>query len=136
MTVRGKNKIRLDDVLVVEVWLASGQSNMEWSFQHIVPEEKAYAALPYFFSDLFDLSFEVWGDDLTSWDRTVLRGSLEEESFAFFYFDRGQMVGVLAVDRPDEERKPMQHLVRVRVRYEDVAARLREAAVGLDRLIE
>lgn len=46
------------------------------------------------------------------------------------------MVGVLAVDRPDDERKPMQHLIRARVRYEGVAVRLREAAVGLDRLIE
>jgi 3-phenylpropionate/trans-cinnamate dioxygenase ferredoxin reductase subunit len=120
--------------LQVEHWdVARGQGLR--AGRNMAGEAKRYTALPYFFSDLFDLSFEVWGD-LTSWDRTVLRGSLEEGSFAFFYFDGGQMVGVLAVDRPDEERKPMQHLVRVRVRYEDVAARLREAAAGLDRLIE
>jgi NADPH-dependent 2,4-dienoyl-CoA reductase/sulfur reductase-like enzyme len=120
--------------LQVEHWdVARGQGLR--AGRNMAGEAKRYTALPYFFSDLFDLSFEVWGD-LTSWDRTVLRGSLEEGSFAFFYFDGGQMAGVLAVDRPDEERKPMQHLVRVRVRYEDIAARLREAAAGLDRLIE
>ena len=90
--------------------------------------------LPYFFSDLFDLSFEVWGD-LTSWDRTVLRGKLKEGSFAFFCFDRGKLVGVLSVDRPDEERKPMQQLIRARLAYESVAATLLKTAVGLDRLI-
>lgn len=42
MTVRGKNSITLDDVLVGEVWLASGQSNMEWTFHQIVEEEKAF----------------------------------------------------------------------------------------------
>jgi sialate O-acetylesterase len=30
MTVRGRNTVRLDDVLVGEVWLCSGQSNMQW----------------------------------------------------------------------------------------------------------
>lgn len=30
MTVEGKNKISINDVLLGEVWLASGQSNMEW----------------------------------------------------------------------------------------------------------
>ena len=30
MTVNGKNKIELDDILVGEVWIGSGQSNMEW----------------------------------------------------------------------------------------------------------
>ena len=30
MTIRGKNEIKLEDVVVGEVWLCSGQSNMEW----------------------------------------------------------------------------------------------------------
>lgn len=31
LTVRGKNAVSLEDVLVGEVWLCSGQSNMEWT---------------------------------------------------------------------------------------------------------
>lgn len=31
MTVKGKNELKLDDILVGDVWLCSGQSNMEWA---------------------------------------------------------------------------------------------------------
>lgn len=31
MVVKGKNELRLEDVLVGEVWVCSGQSNMQWS---------------------------------------------------------------------------------------------------------
>jgi sialate O-acetylesterase len=33
MTIKGTNEIKLDDVLVGEVWLCSGQSNMGWEVQ-------------------------------------------------------------------------------------------------------
>jgi NADPH-dependent 2,4-dienoyl-CoA reductase/sulfur reductase-like enzyme len=93
--------------------------------RNMAGEVEPYTMLPYFFSDLFDLSFEVWGN-LDSWDETVLRGSLEEGSFAFYYFDDGRMVGVLALDRPDEERDAMQDLVKQRPALDTVAARLRQ----------
>ncbi len=32
IVVKGKNTVELDDVLVGEVWLCGGQSNMEWAF--------------------------------------------------------------------------------------------------------
>jgi 3-phenylpropionate/trans-cinnamate dioxygenase ferredoxin reductase subunit len=103
--------------------------------RNMAGEEKPYETLPYFFSDLFDLSFEVWGD-LTAWNQTVLRGTLEGGSFALYYFDQGKMVGVLAAGRPDEERKPMQALVKARLAYGDVAAKLSDEGAELSTLVE
>ncbi len=102
--------------------------------RNMAGEEKAYTALPYFFSDLFDLSFEVWGN-LTSWDETVLRGSLGKGSFATYYFDQGTMVGVLSMGRPAAERSPMQDLVKARPGYDEVADRLTDESLDLDRLV-
>jgi sialate O-acetylesterase len=45
MTVQGKNEIRLRNILVGEVWLASGQSNMSYLVQTAnVPAEQLAAA--------------------------------------------------------------------------------------------
>jgi NADPH-dependent 2,4-dienoyl-CoA reductase/sulfur reductase-like enzyme len=120
--------------LQVEHWnVARGQGLR--AGRNMAGEEKPYTTLPYFFSDLFDLSFEVWGN-LTAWDQTVLRGTLKGGSFALYYFDQGKMVGVLAAGRPDEERKPMQALVKARLAYGDVAAKLSDEGVDLSTLVQ
>ena len=48
MTVAGKNTIKLTDILIGEVWLGSGQSNMQWSVQQSdnAPAEIAAANYP------------------------------------------------------------------------------------------
>ncbi|MGB0409121.1 MAG: NPCBM/NEW2 domain-containing protein [Opitutales bacterium] len=44
LVVRAGNTITVRDVLVGEVWLASGQSNMEWTFRQCAQEDQVYAA--------------------------------------------------------------------------------------------
>ena len=45
LTIRGKNEIKLEDVVVGDVWLCSGQSNMEWSVAASAnPKEEIAAA--------------------------------------------------------------------------------------------
>jgi sialate O-acetylesterase len=44
LAVAGKNKIELDDILVGEVWLGSGQSNMEWPLSLTQKAQEAIAA--------------------------------------------------------------------------------------------
>jgi len=44
MTVSGNNTVTLTDILVGEVWIGSGQSNMEWSVSNTDDAEKEIAA--------------------------------------------------------------------------------------------
>jgi sialate O-acetylesterase len=44
LTVTGKNKVELEDVLVGEVWVGSGQSNMEWWLASTQKAKEATAA--------------------------------------------------------------------------------------------
>jgi 3-phenylpropionate/trans-cinnamate dioxygenase ferredoxin reductase subunit len=120
--------------LRVEHWDVARRQGLR-AGQNMAGDEKPYTSLPYFFSDLFDFSFEVWGE-LTSWDQVVRRGALESDSFAHYYFDQGKLTGVLASGRPDEERKPMQALVKARPAYEDVAAGLLDENLDLNALVE
>ncbi len=59
LTIQGKNKIELNEILIGEVWLVSGQSNMQWTlFQSINGEsEVAKANQPNI--RLFNVSREV-----------------------------------------------------------------------------
>ncbi len=43
LTIEGKNKVEVEDVLVGEVWICSGQSNMEWTLARAAEFEAAKA---------------------------------------------------------------------------------------------
>ncbi len=47
LVVKGKNTLALNDVLIGEVWICSGQSNMEWSVERSDNPEKEIAAANY-----------------------------------------------------------------------------------------
>jgi NADPH-dependent 2,4-dienoyl-CoA reductase/sulfur reductase-like enzyme len=115
--------------LRVEHWDVARRQGRQ-AGRNMAGEKESYTALPYFFSDLFDLSFEVWGN-LSKWDQTVTRGTMESGSFAVYYFEEDRLNGVLSVNRPDEERKPMQSLVKARCAFREIAENLQDENASL-----
>src|SRR5262245_23756503 len=47
LTIKGKNTVTIKDVLIGEVWVCSGQSNMEWPLNLTFERDKAIAAANY-----------------------------------------------------------------------------------------
>ncbi|MGE4549794.1 MAG: sialate O-acetylesterase, partial [Opitutales bacterium] len=55
LTIEGSNKITLDNVLVGEVWICSGQSNMEWRLNGTMNGKEEIAASDHPLIRLFDV---------------------------------------------------------------------------------
>ena len=55
LVVEGKNKISLDNVLVGDVWICSGQSNMEWNLKGAMNPTEEIAAAEHPLIRLFDV---------------------------------------------------------------------------------
>jgi 3-phenylpropionate/trans-cinnamate dioxygenase ferredoxin reductase component len=60
--------------------------------------------IPYFFSDVFDLSYEFWGDTAGA-ERTEYRGDVHSPSFSAWWLKGDRVVGAFAMNRPDAERE-------------------------------
>ena len=67
---------------------------------HLTGKPKPFAALPWFWSDQFDLKLQIAGIS-DGYDDIILRGKPDEgRSFAAYYFKGDQLLAVDAVNAP------------------------------------
>ena len=66
-------------------------------------DKAPFRHVPYFFSDVFDLSYEYWGDSADA-DEVVHRGDLSSNSFSVWWVRQQRVVAAFTMNRPDEER--------------------------------
>lgn len=89
LTVAGRNTLELRDVLVGEVWLVSGQSNMQWRVFESTGGEAALAAANHPAIRLFNVSREVGfkrkPPPLATWQAATPQ-SVRDFSAAGYYF--------------------------------------------------
>lgn len=69
----------------------------------ILSKRAPFRHVPYFFSDVFDLSYEFWGDPADA-DEIVHRGDLHSSSFSVWWLRKSAVVAAFAMNRPGEER--------------------------------
>jgi NADPH-dependent 2,4-dienoyl-CoA reductase/sulfur reductase-like enzyme len=70
----------------------------------LLGDRTVFTHVPYFFSDVFDLSYEFWGDTENA-DETVERGDVSSSSFSVWWLRQKQVVAAFTMNRPDEERE-------------------------------
>jgi hypothetical protein len=66
-------------------------------------ERTPFKHVPYFFSDVFDLSYEFWGDPAGA-EEIVHRGDVASNSFSAWWLRQKKVVAAFTMNRPDEER--------------------------------
>ena len=65
----------------------------------LLGESHAYAQVPWFWSDQFDLKLQIAGLS-GDHDRVVVRGNPDDASFSAFYLRSGKLIAVDAVNSP------------------------------------
>ncbi len=82
--------------------------------KNMLGQRQPYAEVSYFFSDVFDLTFEFFGCT-RGVDELIQRGSTEEKSFALFYLRDSVPRAFFSLGRPASETKAMESLICNRV---------------------
>ena len=85
----------------------------------LLGERAPFVHVPYFFSDVFDLSYELWGDSAGA-DEIVERGDLSGPSFSVWWLRKEQLVAAFTMNRPDEERDAAQRWLAAKARVSAV----------------
>jgi NADPH-dependent 2,4-dienoyl-CoA reductase/sulfur reductase-like enzyme len=93
----------------VEHWDNAVTQAQHWAHT-VMGERTPYHHVPYFFSDVFDLSYEFWGDPSDS-DQVVNRGDLSAASFSTWWLRQGAVVAAFVMRRPEEERDAAQRWI-------------------------
>jgi 3-phenylpropionate/trans-cinnamate dioxygenase ferredoxin reductase component len=78
--------------------------------QHLSGRAEPFKNIPYFFSDVFDLSYEFWGDTEGA-ERTEYRGDVNSSSFSAWWLKGDKLVAAFAMNRPDSEREKASQLL-------------------------
>ena len=73
-------------------------------------DRNPFQHVPYFFSDVFDLSYEFWGDPADA-SEIVERGHLSTTSFSVWWLSQERLVAAFTLNRPGEERDAAQRWI-------------------------
>jgi 3-phenylpropionate/trans-cinnamate dioxygenase ferredoxin reductase subunit len=71
------------------------------STANMLGDDKVYAAIPWFWSDQYELKLQMVGFSADG-DSQVLRGDMDTHQFAIFYLKEGKVVAADAVNSPKE----------------------------------
>jgi NADPH-dependent 2,4-dienoyl-CoA reductase/sulfur reductase-like enzyme len=77
----------------------------------LLGERTPFVHVPYFFSDVFDVSYEFWGDT-TGAEEVIERGDVASSSFSVWWLCQKRLVAAFTMNRPEEEREAAPRLIQ------------------------
>lgn len=98
----------------IEHW-DNAYSQGQHAAQVMTGRYEPFVHVPYFFSDVFDLSYEFWGDTAEA-DEVVHRGDVATGSFSTWWLKDGRLQAAFVMDRPEEERELAPQWIKSGVR--------------------
>lgn len=116
----------------VEHWDNAVSQGQHWA-RVALGERQPFVHVPYFFSDVFDLSYELWGDSEGA-TQTVVRGDLKTSSFSVWWLKNDRAIATFAMNRPDEERQMATEWIQAKQTVS--AARLGDQSLAINEAIQ
>jgi NADPH-dependent 2,4-dienoyl-CoA reductase/sulfur reductase-like enzyme len=86
-------------------------SQGQYCARALLGERTPFVHVPYFFSDVFDLSYEFWGDTSGA-DEVIERGDVASSSFSVWWLRQKRLVAAFTMNRPEEEREAAPRLIQ------------------------
>ena len=77
----------------------------------LLGERTPFVHVPCFFSDVFGLSYEFWGDPSGA-DEIIERGDMSSSSFSVWWLRQGTLAAAFLMNRPEEERAAAPRLIQ------------------------
>jgi len=102
--------IRLNKRLRVPHWDNAVEQGEYWAELMLGETNDWFNSIPYFFSDVFDASYEFWGDPEHA-DTVIHRSDLDDGSFSVWWLRDERVQAAFLLDRPDESRTMAQELI-------------------------
>jgi NADPH-dependent 2,4-dienoyl-CoA reductase/sulfur reductase-like enzyme len=96
----------------VEHWDNAVSQGQHWATV-VSGQREPFVHVPYFFSDVFDLSYELWGDSEGATE-TVIRGDINNSSFSVWWLNRKRLISAFVMNRPDEEREAAPEWIKTK----------------------
>jgi 3-phenylpropionate/trans-cinnamate dioxygenase ferredoxin reductase component len=87
----------------VEHW-DNAVSQGQYCARVLMGERTPFRHVPYFFSDIFDRSYEYWGDSSDA-EEVVHRGDFSSSSISVWWLRQNRVVAAFTMNRPDDERE-------------------------------
>ena len=97
---------------------------------NMLGQKIAYEEVPYFYSDIFEISFNVLGF-IDAQDEQINRGSIESGSFATFFMHEDVPQALFSLGRPSEETKVMESLIKHKVNLRSIKDKLSDPEFSL-----
>lgn len=94
----------------------------------------AFTAMPYFFSYMFDLIIEAYGD-MSKRELAIRRGNFDRTGFFQFFFTNGRLTAFIAVNRPRQEVGTAKRILANGPSYESIRT-ISHESVPLDSFIK
>lgn len=107
----------------VEHWDNAVSQGQHWA-RVVTGDRQPFVHVPYFFSDVFDLSYELWGDSDGA-DEVPMRGDAHTSSFSAWWLKDSRVVAAFVMNRPDEERQLAPEWIKSK--HQVAASRLADA---------